>query len=553
MTTKTRTKLRAVGYSRTSGEGQRDNTSIPRQKSDIEKFIKSNKWQFVRHYVDESLTGSKIEGRKEFQQMLRDAANDKFDVVIIFDIDRFARDGSDVLSTSSFLKKNYGIDVIDVKANFDTRDHQKVLMRFVHAGLAEDEKLRIINRTVNARIENAKDGFQWSPKPPFGRAFKKSGKRSGTWYLTEDGKTFRALLKRYVEGETLRHLATKFGCKSVQTITQRVRESQLSAGTYLAKFHSPKIGIENLVVPIPNFPAVISPGLEKRVRDRMGWNKTNNKQARRKYLLGGFVTCAHCGKPLHGQTNCGVYYRHTNTSKDKGKKCLHYRSIRADILEGHVLTYLYAFFLDKVAYIKAVKAALPSNNDRKAIEQDISTASKEVSRTDRQIANLVNAIADGADVALLLDKQSELKARKQALENRFGELKQTLIAMPDPEVVKEQSLLLRSRMLVEHVVKDWRTLPYEDVRQFLHFLFSDNPRKNGYGILVALKKSKWYISFKGCVDFPLGIITDQESSKEFEAEVKRINAETGRIFQRGVSQAKKAYNQKVKPSKHYKY
>ena len=65
--------LRAVGYARTSGESQRDNTSIPRQKTEVENFVANNGWQFLRHYVDESLSGSKIEGRDNFKQMMKDA------------------------------------------------------------------------------------------------------------------------------------------------------------------------------------------------------------------------------------------------------------------------------------------------------------------------------------------------------------------------------------------------------------------------------------------------------------------------------------------------
>src|SRR6266540_2162204 len=66
--------LRAVGYCRTSGEGQRDNTSIPRQQQTIEEFVSRSGWKFLTHYVDECKSGAKEEGREAFQQMIRDAA-----------------------------------------------------------------------------------------------------------------------------------------------------------------------------------------------------------------------------------------------------------------------------------------------------------------------------------------------------------------------------------------------------------------------------------------------------------------------------------------------
>src|ERR1051326_7612368 len=64
-------RLRAVGYCRTSGEGQRDNTSIPNQQEAIENFIEGEGWRILRHYIDESKTGSKIAGRDDFQRMMR--------------------------------------------------------------------------------------------------------------------------------------------------------------------------------------------------------------------------------------------------------------------------------------------------------------------------------------------------------------------------------------------------------------------------------------------------------------------------------------------------
>ena len=99
--------LRAVGYCRTSGEGQRDNTSIPSQKQAIESFCQLERWQHLHHYVDESKTGSKIAGRDDFQRMLRDAANGQFDIVVVCDIDRFARDGFDILGSARTLKREF--------------------------------------------------------------------------------------------------------------------------------------------------------------------------------------------------------------------------------------------------------------------------------------------------------------------------------------------------------------------------------------------------------------------------------------------------------------
>jgi DNA invertase Pin-like site-specific DNA recombinase len=163
------TQLRAVGYSRTSGEGQRDNTSIPRQKEEIATLCRSEGWNLVRHYEDECKSGAKVDGRDDFKRMLSDAARDGFDLIVFYDATRLGRDGVDILSTAKFLKENFGIHTVDTKRQFDSRDRRKVLTNFVHAGVAEDERLRIMERMLGARVANAKKGIPWAGNPPIER------------------------------------------------------------------------------------------------------------------------------------------------------------------------------------------------------------------------------------------------------------------------------------------------------------------------------------------------------------------------------------------------
>jgi site-specific DNA recombinase len=493
-------KLRAVGYSRTSSEGQRDNTSIPRQKDDIEKYIANNGWVFLRHYEDESKSWAKIEGRDDFKRMMKDAINGQFDIVVIYAIDRFARDGSDIISESKVLKRNFGVDVIDTKG-FDTRDPRNVMMNFVRAGMSQEERLRIMERTIRARIHNAENGMQWSPKLPFGRDFIKTDKHSGEWQISEDGKKIKTILESYVnDNKSFRELAREHGILSGQHITRLVREAQLAASPYKAIFNSPDIGIVNYEVMIPAVPAVISQKLEKCVLEKMGYNQKNKRSKNRNYLLSGFVRCSHCGKLLKGQSQRNrSYFTHNNFYANK-KPCP-YNGIRLELLENHVMDYLTEFFFNKPAFDNAIKAALPTGDDREAIVKDIDTSKRALNKANTKISNLVKAIANGADISLLLDTQNQLKAEKQALEKREAELQETLQTMPNSEIVKAQAEYIRGKMLVECLTKDWQKMPYEDVRRFLHFLFSDNPQQNNYGIFLGKQGDKWNVDFEGCFDF----------------------------------------------------
>jgi DNA invertase Pin-like site-specific DNA recombinase len=542
MVDKNNSKLRAVGYSRTSSEGQRDNTSIPRQKEVIEQFIKRNEWVFVRHYVDESLSGSKVEGRNDFQRMMRDATQGEFDVIVPWDMDRFARDGCDIIYNARFLKRTFSIHVVDTKGLFDNRDHRKTLVNYVKAGLTEDERLRIMERTIGGRIKRAKDGQPWTPRKmrPYGRDY---DKETGEWYVTEKGHRFAELVKRYADGESLTALAPQYSFKWPQDVCRIIRKCQLS-GTYMARFNSPEIGINHLEIPVPKVPEVITPELEARVRERMAHNQTCNQQTKRKYIFTGFIYCSHCGRSLTGQTdkrNLYSYYRHSN---DTGhKRGCPFRGIRGDLLENHVLDNLYQFYLDKPTYYEAIKSCMPSDEDRKVLEQDLQRINCQLGKSDKEISNLVNAVAAGADVNLLLDRQNGLKAEKQALEIRRDELRETLSKMPNAENIEHEAMRLRLYLMEQVRDADWHTLPYEVVRRYLHFLFSDNPRSNGYGIFVGFKDGYWHITFKGVFEFYHDVENGRLVSHELQTMAEVLNARTKNIFRQGVEQAKRQYDE----------
>ena len=61
---------RVVGYCRTSTESHRDNTSIPTQREAINHYASVNRWKLTAWYIDESKSGSKIEGREQFVELI---------------------------------------------------------------------------------------------------------------------------------------------------------------------------------------------------------------------------------------------------------------------------------------------------------------------------------------------------------------------------------------------------------------------------------------------------------------------------------------------------
>ncbi|MFB0556078.1 MAG: recombinase family protein [Phycisphaerae bacterium] len=495
--------LRAIGYCRTSGESQRDNTSIARQKEAIESFIKHKNWQFKRHYIDECKSGSSVRGRTAFQRMLKDAELGKFDVIVPFVIDRFARDGLDILYNAKTLKEQYQVSIVSVSSSFNNFDDQNVISNYVEAGMAEQEKINIVRRTSGGRIKQAKKGKRWSPKLPVGRGYNKT---TETWFVNAEGKRLKEILEKYVKGQGMKSLALEYHYPSPMSITRKIREGQLT-GIYQARFTSKKHSEFNIIVPVPAVPEIIDSKLMKRVQDKLKHNRTWNQQHRRQHLFTSFLKCEHCGRSLYAQNQNGVvYYRHDKYYADDRHKSCPFQSVREDKIKEVILDYLYTFFLNEPAYNQAIENAMPDDSDRQELLEDINQTKQQLTANKKQINRLVDAIAKGADVSLLLDKQTTLIKEKEMLTLRIDELQQTLANMPDLVSSKAEIDVLRLELLEKYASQDWRDLTYKEIRQFLYFLFSDNPKKNDYGISVSCnglygRKRKFEISFEGCVDF----------------------------------------------------
>jgi len=84
--------LQAAIYARVSTQEQANRkTSIPDQLEVCHKIVKEKGWKFVEEYKDEGVSGHLTEERNGLQSMLREARQHKFDLIVLKDFDRFAR------------------------------------------------------------------------------------------------------------------------------------------------------------------------------------------------------------------------------------------------------------------------------------------------------------------------------------------------------------------------------------------------------------------------------------------------------------------------------
>lgn len=127
------TTTKAVIYARYSSDRQREE-SIEGQLRVCEDFAKRNGMTILHVYADRALSG-RSDQRPEFQMMIQAAATQTFDTVLVYKLNRFARNRYDSAKYKHKLKK-YGVKVVSAMENI-ADDPSGILLESVIEGMAE--------------------------------------------------------------------------------------------------------------------------------------------------------------------------------------------------------------------------------------------------------------------------------------------------------------------------------------------------------------------------------------------------------------------------------
>jgi hypothetical protein len=119
-----------------------------------------------------------------------------------------------------------------------------------------------------------------------------------------------------------------------------------------------------------------------------------------------------------------------------------------------------------------------------------------------QTNRLVEAVAGGMDLAMTIPKQERFRAERDHLEAELERIDGALADQPDPDMTKMLAKLTRLRLSQQYQKRDWRKIPFDEVRQFLLHLFGETTIKNGRGIFLKRDSQRAIlVEFRGQVDF----------------------------------------------------
>jgi DNA invertase Pin-like site-specific DNA recombinase len=143
--------MRAAIYARvsTSNHGQ----DVGMQTRELRQFCEARGWQFAGEYLDEGISGAK-DSRPELNRLMADAGRRRFDAVIVWKFDRFARSVSHLLRALENFNA-LGIAFVSLSEQIDTSTPTGKMIFTVLGAVAELERSLIAER-VRAGLRNAR-------------------------------------------------------------------------------------------------------------------------------------------------------------------------------------------------------------------------------------------------------------------------------------------------------------------------------------------------------------------------------------------------------------
>jgi len=137
--------------------------STDSQVLDLRRYVSERDWTLYKEYCDNGISGTK-DNRPALNQLMDDARKRRFDMVLCWRFDRFARSTKHlILALEEF--RNLGIDFVSYQENIDTGSPLGSAIFTIISAVAQLER-DIIAERVRAGLRRAKENGKKLGRPP---------------------------------------------------------------------------------------------------------------------------------------------------------------------------------------------------------------------------------------------------------------------------------------------------------------------------------------------------------------------------------------------------
>ena len=305
--------MNIAAYCRVSTDKADQLNSLEAQKEFFSEYTKRTGDTLVRLYADEGISGTKIKNRKEFLRMMADAEHGLFEMVVVKDISRFARNTVDLLQNVRKLK-SLGIETQFLTANMTSMGNSEFVLT-IFGALAQEESANTSKRVKFGKKMNAEKGRV--PNIVYGYD-KTIGDYFNLTINQEEAQVVRQIYQWYTkEGYGAAKIAnmlnekgltTKRNCKWSQNATCRILTNELYTGKiingkqevsdFLTGQRKEKDETEWIVVERPELRIIDDETYEQAqeiLRSRHDAFNISHERQSNKHLFSTLIKCKECG------------------------------------------------------------------------------------------------------------------------------------------------------------------------------------------------------------------------------------------------------------------
>lgn len=367
--------MRCAIYARVSSEQQRENTSIDQQLADCRDYAKRQSWLIAGEYIDIAESGRK-NSRPELQRMLRDVEAGGIDVVLVWKMDRLARNTRQALE---LIESNFkSIQFASVTEPIDRLTAGGKFGLTMQLSAAQFYSDLLSERIKRARRYQAERG-EWVGLEPFG--YRRND--HGVLAPTADAPTVREMFASYARGLTFGAIATMLNQRGLQMYNCRTKRHN-AFGRENVRFiirnraYIGKVSSGGTEYPGQHEP-LITEALWVQCQTLRGERTRNRRRPARSHsgLLSGIVHCSTCGSLmwLHiSHTREGIPQDYYRCSKAASWQACEATMCRTAIIDGLVLEYLMSIELSPgiiSSVLRSLDQAQPPAVDRGKIAAQI--------------------------------------------------------------------------------------------------------------------------------------------------------------------------------------
>ncbi|GHA27171.1 resolvase [Devosia pacifica] len=447
--------MRVALYARYSSDNQRE-ASIEDQFRICREQAKREKWKIVGTYKDAGISGASMILRPGIQSLLQDAQAGQFDMVLAEALDRISRDQADVATFFKHLKFA-GVPIVTL-AEGEISELHVGLKGTMNALFLQDLAAKT-HRGLRGRVEEGKSGGGLCYGYKVVKQLDARGEpiRGGREIDEAEANIIRRVFREFASGIGPRTIARRLNEEGIPgpngkpwgdtTIRGHVKRgtglinNELYIGRLiwnrLRYIKDPSTGrrvsrlnpeSEWLIREVPEL-RIVDDALWQAVRDRQAViadkyanvteavrqhhkkNQLNGKR-RPQSLLSGLVYCGSCGGP-YSLRGAGRFACSNHISKGT---CSNSRTIRQEELEERVLSGLKDRMMAPEIAAEAMRAYAEETNRLNRERRSNGDAWQvELAKIEKQIAQIVEAIADGMYHPSMKEKMTKLEARKAEL------------------------------------------------------------------------------------------------------------------------------------------